>query len=103
MSYSSALGQSYLYYPNLDQLMFEDGVCYTTEEAVIVSKVKKPADIRVIHNVKKIFGGLILRPENVSEDDSGFCCVPPVTESDPTPPPKRKKKIEPDAEVLSFL
>jgi hypothetical protein len=104
---------NYNYFPNLDQLVFEDGVCYTTEEAVIISKIKNPYDVRAMHEIKKIFGGKILRPgEDVDKNDSWFDRTLPVTDPDPTPIIKcrdvsrnvsTRNVSTPDAEILSFL
>lgn len=107
MERSEALGLSYVYYPNLNQLIFEDGVCYTTEEAVIIAKMK-PVDLRAVHLIKKTFGGSVIREsvgKSVEEQDkSWFELVPSVKEPDPTQIPVKsvKREIQPDAEVLKF-
>ena len=105
MSYSKALDLKYNYFPNLDQLVFEDGVCYTTEEAVIMAKMDA-VDIRAVHNIKKIFGGNVLREsEGKSQEEqekSWFELEPHQLDPDPSPLPVKKKTPQLDAEILTL-
>lgn len=57
------------YVPELDQsyrfengaMIFEDGVQYTVQEAVLLSKGNcSPLDLQAIHEIKKLFGGSII-------------------------------------------
>jgi hypothetical protein len=120
MEHSVALNLDYQYYPNLDRLIFEDGVCYTTEEAVILAQISSRAseDLKAVHLVKKVFGGEVLRKgEGMSiaeQDRSWFELITPCREPDPTPVTRaglkpartRKGKLQDtpiDAEIMSFL
>jgi hypothetical protein len=106
MEYSKALNLSYQYYPNLDQIIFEDGVCYTMREAMILSKMKSSVDIRAAHLVKSVFGGEIRHEKDGKtqelQDASWFELEPPVIDLDPSPLPKKKKPTYIDAEVLTL-
>lgn len=105
MGRSEKLGLNYQYYPNLDQIIFEDGVCYTMREAIIVSRISKPMDLQAIHNVKKVFGGEIVHESEAkikeAEDKSWFEVEPPVIGEDPSIPVKKKKAVI-DAEILTL-
>lgn len=114
MGYSEALQLKYNYFPSLDQIIFEDGVCYTMREAIIVSRMKNPVDIRAAHLCKQVFGGEIIHESDARESNhiSWFEQSPPVTLPDPSPVPvtpdikyrgHEKKQIKPDAEVLTFF
>jgi hypothetical protein len=113
MEHSKALGLAYQYYPNLDKLVFEDGVCYTTEEAFITASMN-PETIRAAHLVKKLFGGELIREsvgKSIEEQDkSWFELIPPVLDSDPSPVVRagsvragfKPAPTKPDAEILTL-
>lgn len=109
MEYVAALGQSYTYWPNQKQLIFEDGVCYTVEEAAILAKITKHEDLRAVHLIKAMFGGEIIRESEgrsrEEQDRSWFELEPPVSDPDPSPVPLGRPSRSPsiiDAEVLSL-
>jgi hypothetical protein len=95
MEYSKSLGLRYNYFPNLNQLIFEDGVCYTTEEAVIIAKLKTE-DLRAVHLIKKTFGGKVLPPHK----DEGPLNWP-IEVSQETPE-TLEVEYKPDSEVLKL-
>lgn len=106
MKHSDKLNLDYQYYPALDQLIFEDGVCYKMREAMIVSRTKHDSDLRAIHLVKKMFGGEVIHHSEAEkltmEERSWFEVVPPVEGVDPTPVPVKKKAPVLDAEILTM-
>lgn len=108
MEYSKALSLHYEYFPNLNLIRFEDGVCYTIEETIIVSKMKNDSDVRAMHMVKKMFGGKILRDNAEKEEAhiSWFEETAPVTDPDPSPVctgrPVCRPMCQPDAEILTL-
>jgi len=92
MPYSKTLRLHYQHFQNLKppRIVFEDGVCYTVDEAILVAKVKSPADLRAIHRVKQIFGGQILKPSEGKDNDQSWFEVEThggasVQEPDPSP------------------
>jgi len=112
MERSTALGLNYTYFPNLDKIMFEDGVCYTTEEAVILSKMKSPEDIRAAHLVKSVFGGTVLKESDgrsIEEQDKSWfelaAPVPgelPVEMQNGTSLQKQRVTLPPDSEIITM-
>lgn len=105
MGYSKALRQKYVYFPNTGTAMFEDGVCYSTEELVVVAKVGgSPADLRSLHLVKQLFGGQILPPAKSEEDSDWEKGGEPITPSEQKeiPAVPIKKKPIPDSEPLTL-
>ena len=56
-----ALSQHYIFDADNCVLIFDDGIRYTTDEAIIISKgVPRNADLRAIHQIKKIFDGEVV-------------------------------------------
>lgn len=107
MERSKALGLEYEYFPSLDLLIFEDGVCYTMREAVICSRTKTPDDLKAVHLVKKTFGGKVFHIsdkemkelEEQAWRDLDHTVVPaaPVVSL-----PAKKHDVLPDAEILTM-
>lgn len=107
MERSEKLGLNYQYYPSLDQLIFEDGVCYKMREAIIVSRISKPVDLKAVHLVKMVFGGEVIYESEAqkqeAEDKSWFELEPPPIGEDPREPVKKALKKEwIDAEILAL-
>lgn len=106
MERSEKLGLNYEYWPNLDQIIFEDGVCYTMREAIITSRISKPVDLKALHLVKTVFGGEIIHESEAqkqeAEDKCWFEIEPPADGEDPRVPVPKKKTPLPDAEILTL-
>lgn len=101
MEYSRVLSLHYEYFPDIDLIRFEDGVCYTMQEAIIISRMGDE-DVKAVHLVKKIFGGELLRQGEEPDTTWGITVIPHEPVQVPATLKKTKHKTVPDAEVLKL-
>lgn len=111
MERSKALGLRYTHFPNLNKIVFEDGVCYTMDEAVMAAKAKNADDLRAIHLVKAVFGGTLLKDREGKEEQEKcwfesvppVCCEIPVqTQNIASVQTQNIASLPPDSEILTL-